>query len=160
MNGEYIRDTWASLLDADLNSRYWRFMALRYTRRESQAKIFLAATASATVASWTLWLELKLLWQSLSALSALTSVALPIIDAPRKVEIMIEAQTEWLSLMHGYEELWRMRESLSEKAFSSKLAEIKKREVEVSKTTAKLSSDDKLLAERCYAEVVKSRGLA
>lgn len=159
MNGEYIKDTWASLLDSDLNSRYWRLMALRYSRREGHAKILLAVAASTTVASWSLWVEVKWLWQTLSAISALVSIALPIIDAPKKVETMIKAQTEWLKLMHEYEELWRSRQTLTEKSFSSKLMELKKREVEVSEKTAKLPSDDDGLAESCYAEVVKSRGL-
>lgn len=159
MNSEYITDTWSSLLDADLNSRYWRLMALRYSRREGQAKIFLAVVASTTVASWSLWVEHKWLWQGLSAISALISVALPIVDAPKRVETMIKAQTEWLKLMHEYEELWRSRQTLTEKAFSNKLVELKKREVEVSEKTAKLPSDDNGLAESCYAEVLKTRGL-
>lgn len=72
---------------------------------------------------------------------------------------MIEAQADWLKLMHEYEEVWRSRETLTEKTFSVKFAELKKREVEVSKKTAKLPSDDKELAERCYSEVLRSRGL-
>lgn len=160
MNGEYIRDTWSSLLDADLNSRYWRLMALRYSRRENRAKIFLAATASATVASWSLWVDLKWVWQTLSAVSAITSVSLPIIDAPGKMETMIEAHAAWLQLMHEYEGLWRARNTLTEESFSGKLTGLKSREIEVSKQTAKLPSDDKKLAELCYIDVMQSRGLA
>jgi hypothetical protein len=103
---------------------------------------------------------LKWIWQTLSASSALASVALPIIDAPRKIETMIEVQAEWLHLMHGYEDLWRIRRTLEDEVFSNRLSEFKKREVEVSTRTAKLPSDDKKLAERCYAEVLQSRGLA
>src|SRR6266480_8159768 len=103
-------------------------MGLRYTRREGYAKIFLAATASATVASWSLWAEVKPLWQTLSVIAALVSVTMPIIDAPRKVETMTEAQASWLQLMHDYEALWRSPGSLSEKAFVSKLTSLKERE--------------------------------
>lgn len=134
-------------------------MTLRYSRREGHARIFLAAMASATVGSWSLWGEVKALWQGLSIVSALISVALPIIDAPRKIELMTEAQAMWLQLMHDYEELFRLRETLSEKAFSAKLSAIKAREVEASTKTAKLPSDDLALSERCYSEVGASRGL-
>ncbi len=135
-------------------------MGLRYTRGEGWAKIFLAATTSATVASWSLWVEIKLVWQSLSVVAALVSVALPIIDAQRKIATTTEAQAAWLQLMHEYDDLWRSRASLSEKAFVSKLSSLREREVEVSKKTATLPSDDKVLADRCYAEVVTSRGLS
>jgi len=104
--------------------------------------------------------EVELLWQSLSVVAALASVALPIIDAPRKIATMIEAQAAWLQLMHEYDDLWRSRESLAEKTFVSKLSSLREREVEVSKKTATLPSDDTGLADRCYSEVVTSRGLS
>lgn len=159
MTTEYIQSTWKSLLDADLNTRYWRLMSLRYMRFEGHAKIFLAATASATVASWSLWADWKIVWQSLSVISALVSVALPIVDAARKVEVMNEAQTDWLRLMHDYEELWRLRTALTEKTFPNKLSALKLREVDISRKTAKLPSDDIKLANSCHDEVLKSRGL-
>lgn len=160
MNAEHSASAWKALLDADLNARYWRYMGLRYTRREGWAKIFLASTASATVASWSFWAELKLLWQSLSVIAALISVAIPIIDAPRKIATMTEAQAAWLQLMHEYDDLWRSRASLGERAFVATLSSLREREVEVSKKTATLPSDDTDLAERCFAEVVTSRGLS
>src|SRR5262245_44733993 len=115
MNVEHPNSVWKSMMDADLNARYWRYMGLRYTRREAWAKIFLAATASATVASWSLWAEVRFLWQSLSVIAALISVAMPIIDVPRKISIITDAQGAWLQLMHDYEEIWRSRASLTEK---------------------------------------------
>jgi hypothetical protein len=160
VNSEHSISAWQALLDADLNARYWRYMGLRYTRREGWAKIFLATTASATVASWSLWAEVKLLWQSFSVIAALVSVAMPIIDAPRKIAAMTEAQAAWLQLMHEYDDLWRSRASIGERAFASKLSSLREREVDVSKMTATLPSDDSVLAERCYAEVATSRGLA
>lgn len=159
MNNETAGTVWSALLDADLNSRYWRLMALRHTRREKYAKIFLAVTASATVASWALWEHVKALWQGLSGVSAAVSVALPILDVPKDVEKMVAAQAEWTHLMHEYEELWGQRAALSDADFSSKLKALRTREVEVSGKTATLPSDDTKLAERCYAAVLKTRGL-
>jgi hypothetical protein len=159
MNSETTSTVWSALLDADLNSRYWRLMALRHTRREKYAKIFLAVTASATVASWAVWEHVRPLWQGLSVVSAVVSVALPILDVPKDVKKMAEAQAEWTQLMHEYAELWEQRAALADADFSSKLKALRAREVKVSSETATLPSDDTGLAERCYAEVLKTRGL-
>ena len=72
---------------------------------------------------------------------------------------MVEAQAEWTQLMHEYAELWEQRAALADADFSSKLKALRAREVKVSSETAKLPSDDTGLAERCYAEVLKTRGL-
>lgn len=159
MNGERVASAWYAALEADLHQRYWRYMGLRFSRREGYAKIFLAATASATVASWSVWVDNKILWQSLSIIAAMVSVALPIIDVPRKVDVMTEVQASWMQLMHDYEELWTLRISLTDKQFTSKLSALKSREVEVVKRSARLPSDDKKLAEICQNEVVMSRKL-
>lgn len=159
MNGERIASAWYAVLDADLHQRYWRYMGLRFNRREGYAKIFLAATASATVASWSIWADNKVLWQGLSIVAAIVSVALPIIDVPRKVDLMTEIQASWLQLMHDYEELWASRATFSDKQFTAKLSALKSREVEVVRKSARLPSDDKQLAEICQNEVVTSRKL-
>jgi hypothetical protein len=159
MNGERIATAWYAVLEADLHQRYWRYMGLRFNRREGYAKIFLAATASATVASWSIWADNKALWQGLSIVAAIVSVALPIIDVPRKVDLMAEVQASWLQFMHDYEELWSSRTSLSDKQFTSRLSALKSREVEVVKKSARLPSDDKKLADLCQKEVFTSRKL-
>ncbi len=43
---------WDSLLDADLNIRYWGYLSRRYYCINRFIKIFLAIIASGTVASW------------------------------------------------------------------------------------------------------------
>lgn len=159
MNGERVTSAWYSVLEADLHQRYWRYMGLRFSRREGYAKIFLAATASATVASWSVWADNKILWQSLSIVAAVVSVALPIIDVPRKVDLMAEIQASWLQLMHDYEDLWASRSSLSDKQFTSKLSALKSQEVNIVKRSARLPSDDRRLAAICQDEVVTSRNL-
>lgn len=159
MNGEHIVSAWQAILDADLNARYWRYMGLRFSRRENLAKIFLAATASGTVASWSLMKDYPAVWQSLSIISAIVSVALPILDTPRKIAAMVDAQTAWHQLMNEYDELFRARGSTSEPDFTAKLSALKKREVEISGKTATLPSDDWVLSSRCQDEVSAARGI-
>lgn len=156
---EHADSAWKAMLDADFNARYWRYMVLRFARRENYAKIFLAVVASASVASWSLWIEIQWLWKTLSAIAAIVAVAMPIIDVPRKTELMTDAYGGWLQLMNEYEDLWRSRESSNDRTFAAKLTSLKTREVDVAKKTAKLPSDDDALAERCYAEVLTARGL-
>ena len=159
VNG-HAEAAWKAMLDADLNARYWRAMVLRFSRREGHAKIFLAVVASAAVGSWSLWIEAQWLWKTLSAVAAIVSVAMPIIDVPRKTEVMTEAYAAWLQLMHDYDDLWLGRDKIDEATFVTRLSSLRTREVDVAKKTAKLPSDDMELSERCYAEVLNSRALS
>jgi hypothetical protein len=153
------RKAFNAMLDAQLQSRYWNLMALRYLRRETNAKIFLAVTASATVASWAIWKANEALWQSLSAASAIISVVLPIVDAPRKIDDMAEVQWRWQKLMHEYEALYGSSSTLSQIAFDKRFKELRAEEADISKKTSRLPTDDVRLAKRCQAEIIKARGL-
>ena len=46
---------WKALLDADMNVRYWKYMAQRLVKRDCNTKIFLAVMSSSTVGSWWIW---------------------------------------------------------------------------------------------------------
>ena len=45
---------WDSMLDAEMNERYWSKLSKRYYKKEQRTKIFLAIMASGTVASWSI----------------------------------------------------------------------------------------------------------
>lgn len=159
MNGDQVQLVWQSLLDADQNSRYWRAMALRYTRRERYTKFFLAFVASATVAGWSFWKDVSFVWQSLSVISALISIALPIIDVPRHIDSMIKLQTSWFQLQVYYEQLWAVRASINEADFQGKIKHLKDKEIMLSEEAAKLPNDDAELGAKTYDDVLKERHL-
>ena len=73
------RVIWEAVLDADLNLRYWDHLSRRYSTWDKYTKIFLATMSSSTVASWGFWDEIDILWKGLSAVSAFTAIALPIL---------------------------------------------------------------------------------
>jgi len=51
-----MRETiWDSMLDADMNVRYWAGLGRCYYKKDITYKIFLAAMSSGTVASWGIW---------------------------------------------------------------------------------------------------------
>ena len=81
-----ITSIWGSMLDADMNERYWAQLSRNYHQKNKSIKIFLALMTSGTVASWSIWDEVDILWKVLSAIAAAISIAFPIL----KLEIMIE----------------------------------------------------------------------
>jgi len=159
MNADQTVFFWQSLLDADQNSRYWRAMTLRFVRRERTAKIFLAIVSSATVAGWGFWREASWVWQGLSILAALISVALPIFDVPRHVEAMVELHEKWFQLLTEYEEIWALRASITDAETQEKIKKLKGTEVELAKKSAKLPNDDTDLGTKTYNDVLRERHL-
>ena len=54
---------WEAMLTADLNVRYWAHLSRRYSMWDKCIKILLALASSATVASWSFWNEVDILWK-------------------------------------------------------------------------------------------------
>lgn len=159
MNHNQQDAIWQSMLDADQNARYWGVMTLRYVRRERYAKIFLALVSSATVAGWGFWIEVNWIWQGLSILAAVLSVALPLFDVPSHVESMVELHERWCQLLNEYEDLWTSRATVTDSSAQEKMKKLKEVEVELSKKATKLPSDNVSLGTKCYNEIIQERRL-
>ena len=71
---------WKSMLEADMNAKYWKYLVNRYSTRDKGFKIFLAIMASGTVAGWGLWEDIPWLWKSLSSISAIIAISSPILN--------------------------------------------------------------------------------
>jgi hypothetical protein len=103
---------WEAVLDADLNLRYWDHLSRRYSAWDKYAKIFLAIMSSSTVAGWGIWNEINILWtdlslwKGLSAISAVTAIALPILDWQRKIGEVSNLKGKWSRISRAYENLW------------------------------------------------------
>ncbi len=150
---------WKSMLDADMNARYWKYLVSRYSRRDKGLKIFLAIMASGTVAGWGLWESLPWLWKSLSSGAAIVAIALPILNYQKSIEQMSTLAGKWGELRIEYEDLWLQIKSDKE-ASSMERTYKKYRKIESSlqQKEAKLP-DDKKLIKKCFDEVIKTRGL-
>ena len=153
-------EVWNAMLDADMNARYWHAILMRYYRRDKVGIIFLAVMTSGTVASWSIWVELELLWKILSAISALLAIALPIINWPKMIKKMAVLRGNWMEIKTQYEILWA---KLNQKDHNANeilkvFEEIKKRESDACGEESELPCDKKLLR-KCQNEVRQSRGL-
>ena len=150
---------WNSMLDANMNVRYWKYLTQRYSIRERVLKILLAITSSGTVAGWTIWSKVPELWQSLSSLSALIAIALPILNYPKLIETMADLSGKWWEVKREYEDYWISLEAgESFDSISPRYNKTKSKEDVLVKTESRLPYDEKLLR-KCQEEVLRSRGL-
>jgi hypothetical protein len=151
---------WDSMLDADLNARYWSYLSRRYYLQDKYSKIFLAAMSSGTVASWQFWAAVPIVWKGLSALSALTAIALPIINWSKMIENMVRLKQQWTEIKNEYEIIWisYRNKNKTDADIEKEILRVKKKEVETSKEEYNLPNIEKLLY-KCRDEVLKSRGL-
>jgi len=151
---------WDSMLDADLNVRYWSYLSRRYYMRDKYSKIFLAAMSSGTVASWHFWATVPGVWKGLSAFSALTAIALPIINWSKMIENMVRLKQQWVDIKNDYEMLWISfkNKNKNDADIEKEILRVKKKEVETSKEEYNLPNSKKLVY-KCTDEVLKSRGI-
>jgi hypothetical protein len=154
-----LRDeVWDSMLTADYNSRYWEYLFKRYYRRQKAAEIFLAVTSSSSVAAWGIWRNIDLVWQSLSALSTLVAVILPILNYKKQIADLSEILSQWVQIRSEYELLWFDIEhgTPTRDRVIDQYKKLKRREIEVDKITSSIPDDKKLL-ELCRQQVIKAR---
>lgn len=155
---EYIRKAvWDGLLGADFNTRYWSHLIRRYSKRDKCTKIFLVAMSSSTVASWGIWDEIDLLWKSLSAISAVTAIALPVLDWPKTISRMSDLVGKWSRIEYEYENLWL--ELQGDNPINKVEEEYKRIRGEVAGLDDTGLPEDVKLNEQCRNEVLESRGL-
>ena len=155
---EYIRKAvWDGLLGADFNKCYWNHLIRRYSKWDKYTKIFLVAMSSSTVASWSIWVEIDLLWKCLSAISAVTAIALPILDWPKTISRMSDLAGKWSRIEYEYENLWL--ELQGDSPINRVEEEYKRIRGEVAGLDDTGLPEDVKLNEQCRNEVLESRGL-
>ena len=150
---------WDSMLDADMNQRYWSYLSRRYYVRDLYSKIFLAMMSSGTVASWGLWSQFPFIWKALSSISALLAIALPLINWPKQISTMVGLKQKWTEIKSEYELLWlTFEKGKKDAAIEKDLKNIKQKETTVSQQESNLPCDKKLLYQ-CRDDVLQSRGI-
>jgi len=159
MSRQLRRKIWDSMLDADMHVRYWRYLAQRYRSHDKVAKIFLAITASSTVASWAIWTQYTSAWQILSGLSAVIAVALPIMKWSEEMQVTAVLYGEWNQLRTSYEQLWGKLDRTDQSEVERALEGLQNRETKLANWEITLPYDKKLLT-NCQVEVNHSRGLS
>lgn len=152
---------WESMLDADLNERYWTYLARRYYNREKAIQVFLVLSTLMTIISWGVWLKAEILWKFLTILSAAIAISMPILNWSKLIELMSTLASKWSIIRGEYEILWVYcnNKSKGDEEIEGFVKKLKKLEIEVSRLETILPRDEKLLL-KCHAEVLQSRGLS
>lgn len=156
---ELKKAVWNSMLDADMNARYWKYLVERYSMQETLLKIFLAVMASGTVAGWSIWAQYELAWKVLSSLSAVFAIAMPILNYPKTIESMSELAGKWGELRIEYEDMWLdVRNTPDSNTLVKTYKKFRATEISLEKKESKMPNEKKLI-QKCYEEVKQSRGL-
>ena len=153
------KSVYKSMLDADMNVRYWKYLTQRYSNRDRNIKIFLAITSSGAVAGWSIWNEIPFLWQVLSGISAIIAIVSPILNYQKIIESTSDLSGKWWELLRYYESFWlNVKNGEIDKRIEKEYTRTKAKEDALVKEETKLPQDIKLLCE-CQNEVLRSRGL-
>lgn len=152
---------WRAMLDSDFNSLYWRAITQKYSSYDNWLKIYLALSASGTVAGWTIWANWPIFWKILSASAAIASIASPILSFSKKAEVAAGHAGLWSDLRVRYSDLWDKFKSTGESpSITKENDQLKKifRDLESKEPKLKIP-ENKKLAQRCQSEVLKSKHL-
>lgn len=162
MISDPIRDQiWKEMLTAELTQLYWEKLGHTYRSYDRNSKIFLAISTSSTVASWTLWVQVDILWKILSGLSALIAIVVPVLRWEYFIEKTSELKEGWLDVSHEYQNLWLKVETKSITSDKSVLKirdDIFRKEKSLDSKSSSLPRDRKLI-ELCDDEIRTRRGL-
>jgi len=115
--------------------------------------------ASGTVAGWGIWESIPWLWKTLSSISALVAISLPILNYQKSIEQMASLAGKWGELRIEYEDLWRqVKNTNTPQALERSFKKFRKIESSLQEKETKLPDDKKLIT-RCFDEVKKTRGI-
>jgi hypothetical protein len=147
------RLVWELMLDADMNARYWAYLANKYQTYDQWAKIFLAATGTVTIGAWAV--QHQIFGGILSLVSA--SLFVFIYNLPKTVERMATLRGKWIELHFVFRRLWAKSERLDDDEIDTVLAELQSKVVSANQAEAGLPID-KALIDKCWTEVVAAVG--
>lgn len=154
------RKIWIAMLDAELEAKYWEEISRSSYKWDRRLKIFLASMSSSTVATWGLWNEIDIVWQILSGISAVTAIVVPILNLPRTIQDTSRLSSKWLKIQSQYETLWFDIETglKSLEEIIDQYKPIREKEL-LELAPAHLPSNKKKIKERCFNQILQSRGL-
>ena len=153
---------WNSMLDVDMNQRYYGHLCRRYSNWDTTLKIIVAVSSSASIASWKIWSNSKgwcdwsAIWQILTAVSAAVAVAMPILNLAKTSQRAADFRGKYAAILVDYEDLWLQVDGLSEDALRKKYVVIRQKETHMSASESDMTHDRNLVL-RCQNEVEKGR---
>jgi hypothetical protein len=154
---EISKAIWESMLDADMNERYWAYLSRNYHKKDRFIKIFLAIMTSGAVASWGFWADFQILWKLLSAVAAIIAIISPILKLDTAIDKMSTIKGKWRKVLSDYEILWLSRMDKSENKIIEEYKIIREKESEIEEDNFPIK---KRLISKIQDEVIKSRGIS
>lgn len=159
------RKIWTSMLDADLNAKYWGYIGRKQFKKNRLLKIVLAIVSVSTVAfSHFINSYLKVPWQLIVAVAAVIAYILPILNWEQNLKDLSTLTRLYTELQYEFEDLWADIEANDENLDLHTIAEGYNRVRQKQKNVLLVLQsfglpDDEDLIEACYREVLSSRGL-
>lgn len=148
---------WESLLDAEMNVKYWGYLARRFVKRERWLKIILAITTSSTILSLSVWQSHPSGPVILGVVNAVLAISLPFLHYSESIETMANLRGSWSQLSVEYDRLWQRAKKV-DSDYENEFRLLKERTVQLSVLETRLPNDPKLVR-RCQQEVCRARGL-
>lgn len=149
---------WESLLDAEMNVRYWGCLARRFVVRERALKIAIAVTASSALLSIPLWQQHPLGPILLGLLNTILACSLPFLNYSEQIETMANLRGSWSQMGIEYERLWQEIQDSEPRNFENELRLLRERTVQLKVIETRLPNNRRLV-QRCQLEILQSRGL-
>ncbi len=144
---------WKSMLDADMNFRYWKRLTQKYIKRDRNFKAFVAIASSATVGAWVAGVYvgawgtdiLSYGWKILSGFSAVLAILLPFMKYPDIIKTAASLSGNWWGIKNEYEDIWRRIESGGQNGFEEQYRSVRTSEIQLIKQEIGIPEDQGLL---------------
>lgn len=149
---------WESLLDAEMNVKYWGCLARSFVVRERALKIAIALSASSALLSIPLWQRYPLGPVFLGVVNTVLACSLPFLNYSERIETMANLRGSWSQMSIEYERLWQEIQDSGPRNFENELRLLRERTVQLRMIETRLP-DSRRLVQRCQQEVLQSRGL-
>jgi hypothetical protein len=147
---------WDTLLDAEMNTRYWAKLTGVFTRNCRWLKFFVALTSSGTaIAAWSIWQTHPILWKGVASVSCVLSIYQSFIVPDDRVKKCATLAATWKELATRYNLLWIRDRDMTSAESNEEFSTMKIRESSLDETD--FTKNEKLLNE-AYREVLKARG--
>ena len=159
------RKIWTSMLDADLNAKYWGYIGRKQFKKNRLLKIALASVTVSTIAfSNFINSYFKVPWQLIVAVAAVIAYLLPILNWEQTLKDLTTLTRLYTELQYEFEDLWAEIETNDENLDLHTIEEGYNRVRQKQKNVLLVLQsfglpDDEDLIEACYREVLSSRGL-
>lgn len=148
---------WQSMLDADMNLRYWDEIMRRRILGEQRLRIVQMVLSSGTVAAWLFAAQLDWLWKALSCVTACLSTYLYIAGTSKPLEKLAGLKKTYSACLVDYEHLWAQVDGgMPEPRARQKLEALRRRQYNETIDESHFPVDGRLLR-ACHAAVRHAR---